>query len=145
MKRILHVMEPRKQMPTPKKPYIHLSRRETQIMEILYARGEGTVREVRDAIKDSPSYNSVRVILGILENKGFITHRREGRSYVYRPRGHVEHAKRSAMRHLLDTFFRGSTPSAVSAFIDMAAAELTEKELGNLARQIRSKRRESKP
>ncbi|UCE59169.1 MAG: BlaI/MecI/CopY family transcriptional regulator [Phycisphaerales bacterium] len=131
-------------MPGRKTPYIHLSGRETQIMQALYAHGEATVREVRDAIKDSPSYNSVRVILGILEDKGFITHRREGRRYVYRPKGHIERAKRSAMRHLLETFFRGSTPLAVSAFIDMAASELTSEELNQLAKQIRSARKEDR-
>jgi predicted transcriptional regulator len=131
-------------MPERKKPYLHLSRRETQIMEVVYALGEATVREVRDKIKDSPSYNSIRVILGILEDKGFLTHKKDGRRYVYRPKRRVESAKRSAMRHLLDTFFRGSAPLAASAFIDMAASKLTHKELEQLAEQIRSARKEHK-
>ncbi len=131
-------------MPKRRTPYIHLSRRETQIMEILYARGEANVRAVRDAISDAPSYDSVRVILGILEDKGFITHRKEGRHYVYRPKGRIDRVKRSAMRHLLDTFFGGSTPSAVSALIDMTASELTPEELDQLAERIGSAREEHK-
>ena len=124
---------------------MHMSRREAQIMEVVYARGEATVREVRDQIEDSPSYNSVRVIMGILEDKGLLTHKKDGRRYLYRPKRRVASVKRSAMRHLLNTFFQGSTPMAVSAFIDMAAADLTDEELAQLAKQIRLTRKENKP
>ena len=96
-------------------------------------------------IEDSPSYNSVRVIMGILEDKGLLTHKKDGRRYLYRPKRRVASVKRSAMRHLLNTFFQGSTPMAVSAFIDMAAADLTDEELAQLAKQIRLTRKENKP
>ena len=112
-------------------------------METLYALGHATVRDVQEALGDVASYNSIRVTLGILEDKGFVIHGREGRSYVYRAKGKIESAKQSAMRQLLNTFFGGSAPSAVSAFLDIAAAELTDRELDDLARQIKHARKET--
>lgn len=121
--------------------FTHLSRRETQIMEVLYSRGEASVEEVRRAIDDLPPYDSIRVILGILETKGFATHRRQGRKYIYTARKSADRAKRTAVRQLLDTFFSGSTPTAVSALIDMEASRLSAKELDELAELIKLAKR----
>ena len=124
--------------------FTHLSRRETQIMETLFAQGEATVEEVRRAIDDEPSYDSVRAILRILETKGFVTRRKEGRKHVCQPTESMYRAKRAATRHLLDTFFRGATPTAVSTLIEVAEPRLSDDELDELAALIeaaRSKRR----
>lgn len=124
--------------------FTHLSRRETQIMETLFAQGEATVEEVRRAIDDGPSYDSVRAILRILETKGFVTRRKEGRKHVCHPTESMYRAKRAATRHLLDTFFRGAMPTAVSTLIDVAEPRLSDDELDELAALIeaaRSKRR----
>lgn len=110
-------------------------------MEVLYSRGEASVEEVCRAIDDLPPYDSIRVILGILESKGFATHRRQGRKYVYSARESTDRAKRAAVRQLLDTFFSGSTPTAVSALIDMEASGLSAKELDELAELIKSAKR----
>ena len=128
-------------MPKHRQSFTHLSRRETQIMEILFARGEATVEEVQRAIADRPSYDSVRAILRILETKGFVTRRREGRRHVCQPTESMYRAKRSAARHLLDTFFRGSTPTAVSTLIDVAGSRLSDEELDELAATIEAARK----
>jgi BlaI family penicillinase repressor len=128
-----------------RRPFTHLSRRETQIMEVLIAHGEASVEEVRRAMGDGPSYDSVRVILGILRAKGLVRHRKEGRKHIYRPKDSPRVAKRAAIRHLLDTFFMGSTPVAVSTLIDLTKSKLSEEELDDLAALIdaaREKRRQ---
>ena len=124
------------------RPITHLSRRETQIMEVLLARGEASVEEVCRAIDDGPSYDSIRVILGILKTKGFVVRRKEGRKYIYRPKGSPQKAKRAAMRHLLDTFFMNSTPVAVSTLFDLTRSKLSNEELDDLATLIDAARRE---
>ncbi|UCG31832.1 MAG: BlaI/MecI/CopY family transcriptional regulator [Phycisphaerales bacterium] len=127
-----------------KRPLTHLSRRETQIMEILFALGEADVEQVHEAMVDRPSYDSVRVILRILKDKGLVTRRKHGRRHIYRPKGPVQKAKRAALRHVLDTFFHGSTPVALSALLDMAGAQLSDEELDELAAQIEAARRQKR-
>ena len=130
-------------MGTQRPPLKHLSRRETQIMEALYALGEANVEEVRIMIEEPPSYDSVRVTLSVLESKGFVTHERIGRKYVYRPQGSIHKAKRHAARRLLDVFFAGSMPAAVSAMIDVTGTRLKAEELDELARLIEARRRKA--
>ena len=120
----------------------NLSRRERQIMDIIYRRGEGSVADVLDDLADSPSYSTVRALLGILEGKGHLKHRKDGPRYVYRPTRPRGQAARSALKRLLDTFFDGSTEKAVAALLDSADAELSPEERDRLAGLIKRARKE---
>ena len=96
----------------------HLSRRERQIMDVLIARGRASVTEIQAAIPDPPGYSAVRATLRIMEEKGHIRHEQEGASYVYLPKIAPERAKRSALRHMLDTLFNGSPVQVMAALLD---------------------------
>jgi BlaI family penicillinase repressor len=95
-----------------------LTRRERQIMDILISRRRASASEVQAAMADAPSYSAVRATLRIMENKGHIRHDQQGASYVYLPRIAPERAKRSALRHMLDTFFNGSPEQVMAALLD---------------------------
>ena len=118
-----------------------LSRRERQIVDILYSRGRSTAAEVQNALPDPPSYSAVRAMLRILEEKGHVRHEQDGPRYVYLPTVARDNAKRSAMRHMLRTFFDGSAEQAISALLDDASANLSAAELDRLARMINQARR----
>ena len=118
-----------------------LSRRERQIIDILYAQGQATAAEVQAQLPDPPSYSAVRAMLRILEEKGHVRHEQDGPRYMYRPTVARESAKRSAMRHMLQTFFDGSAEQAISALLDGSSAKLSEAELDRLARMIDQARR----
>src|SRR5207253_2851751 len=102
-------------MPSSSDP---LSRRERQLMDIIYARGEATAAEVVDALPDPPSYSAVRALLRILEDKGHLRHRSDGPRYVFAPTQPRASASRSALKRVLHTFFEGSLSSAVAALVD---------------------------
>ena len=121
-----------------------LSRRERQILDILYQRGRATGMEIRDGLPDQPSYSAVRTILRVLEQKGHVRHQEEGMRYVYTPTVPREQAKQSALQRVLRTFFDGSAKEAVAAFLDPAAFSLSKDELAELARMIESARKELK-
>ncbi|MGH9361428.1 MAG: BlaI/MecI/CopY family transcriptional regulator [Thermoanaerobaculia bacterium] len=121
-----------------------LSRRERQIMEILHRRGQATVAEVRQSMPDSPSYSAVRALIGILERKGHLRHRKDGLRYVYRPTRSRQTAARSALRRLLETYFDGSTGQAVAALLDAATDELSPAELDRLQAMIEAARTEGR-
>jgi len=95
-----------------------LSRRERQIMDIIYARGEATAQEVTEGMADAPSYSAVRALLRILEEKGVLKHREEGKRYVFLPVEPREKASRSALQQVVQTFFSGSLSGAVAALVD---------------------------
>ena len=118
-----------------------LSRRERQIIDILYSNGRSTAAEVQNALPDPPSYSAVRAMLRILEEKGHVRHEQDGPRYVYLPTVARDNAKRSAMRHMLRTFFDGSTEQAISTLLDDASTNLSEAELDRLARMIDQARR----
>lgn len=122
-----------------------LSRRERQIMDILYRLGEAGAAEVVDHLVDQPAYNSVRVTLGILERKGVVRHRREGTRYVYAPTVPAEAERESALRHLVRTFFRGSPSKAVLTLLDSPSTRLSAEELNELAAWVEAAKRERKP
>jgi BlaI family penicillinase repressor len=126
-------------MKTP--PTHELSRRERQIVDILYAQGRATAAEVQTALPDPPSYSAVRAMLRILEEKGHVRHEQDGPRYVYVPIVARDNAKRSALRHMLRTFFDGSAEQAISALLDDSSARLSEAELDRLARMINQARR----
>src|SRR5580704_19790910 len=123
-----------------------LSRRERQIMDVLFARGRATGQEIQEGLPDQPNYSSVRTILRVLERKGYVRHVEEGLRYVYEPTVPREAASRSALQRIVRTFFDGSAKEAVAALLDPAAFHLTEKELSELAKIIdRAKKEGKKP
>jgi BlaI family transcriptional regulator, penicillinase repressor len=123
-------------MPASKPSHANLSRRERQIMDILYQRGRASAAEVHQALPDRPSYSAVRAKLRVLEEKGHVRHEEEALRYVYLPTLARERAKRSALSHMLATFFDGSAEQAVAALLDLGSAKLSEQELDRLARLI---------
>lgn len=119
-----------------------LSRRERQIMDILFTLGRATGPEIQERLPDQPSYSGVRTILRVLERKGHIRHIEEGMRYVYLPVVAREKAKQSAIARLVATFFDGSARAAAAAFLDPGTADLTKEDLKELERAIRKARKE---
>lgn len=116
-----------------------LSRRERQIMDIIFARGGATAVEVAGAMPDAPSYSAVRALLRILEEKGHLKHREDGKRYVFLPTEPVEKARRSALKQVVQTFFEGSLASAVAALVD-GKERLPQGELTRLEEIIKQAR-----
>jgi predicted transcriptional regulator len=114
-------------------PHASLSRRERQIMDIVYRVGSATVSEVLERIPDPPSYSAVRALMRILEEKGHLQHAQDGARYVYSPVMPRDTASISALRHLVTTFFEGSTSAAMAALLDASSEQLSEAELERLA------------
>ena len=123
------------------RPEQNLSRRERQIMDILFTQGRATAAEVQSALPDPPSYSAVRAMLRILEEKGHIRHQQDGPRYVYAPTVARENAKKSAIHHVLKTFFDGSASQAISTLLDDDASKLSEAELDRLAHMIERARK----
>jgi len=124
--------------------HINLSRRERQIMDIVYQRGKASVSDVVERVPDPPSYTAVRAMLRILEEKGYLKHRKEGPRYVYSPTLPRTNAARSALRRVLQTFFDGSMEQAVAALLDIAESELSDAELDRLAAIIEQAKKEGR-
>src|SRR6476646_7584924 len=122
-------------------PHLDLSRRERQIIAILYANGRATAAEVQALLPDPPSYSAVRAMLRILEDKGHVRHQQDGPRYVYVPTLARDNAKRSALHHVLKTFFDGSAEQAISALLDEGSSKLSSAELDRLARLIDTARK----
>ena len=125
-------------------PESALSRRERQIMDVLYARGRASAAEIEDALPGHPSNSAVRTILRVLERKGLARHIEQGLRYVYLPAVPRNKARRSAVQRLLKTFFDGSVKEAVAAFLDPAAFHLSEEDLDELTALL-EKARQTKP
>lgn len=121
-----------------------LSRREREIMDIVYRGGEVTAAQVLDAMSDPPSYSAVRAFLRILEEKGHLRHQQDGPRYVYLPTQPRDSAAQSAMGHLVRTFFDGSVGAAMSALLDSSSTRLSDAELDKLAGLIDEARRPRK-
>jgi len=117
-----------------------LTRRERQVMNILFRRGQATVAEVMDDLPDPPTYSAVRSILRILAGKGLITHREEGPRYVYLPAVNTDRARDEALLHVVRTFFEGSAEQAVTALLRISDAGLTDAELARLRERVRNAR-----
>lgn len=126
-------------MTTPNDP---LSRRERQILDILYARGSATAAEVRDALPDPPSYSAVRALLRILEDKGHARHEAQGTRYVYLPSVPRESARNSALTRIVQTFFDGSAAQAAAALVD--SGSLSNEELSRLSALIERAKKEGR-
>ena len=126
------------------KESIHLSRRERQIMDVIYELGQATVAEVRSRLPDPPGYSAVRAAIRVLEQKGHLKHRHDGPRYVYLARVPRTKASKSALRRVLQTFFDGSTEAAVAALLDMKSADLSPDDLDRLAALIDQAKREGR-
>lgn len=120
----------------PRTLHLHLSRRESQIVDALYALGEASVEEVRRRLGEPVSYDTVRLTLGALEKKGHVVHRVDGPRFVYRPVVEIEEARRSVLGHVLSTFFAGSAPKAVVTLLDLSEVSLSPEERAEIARRI---------
>jgi predicted transcriptional regulator len=114
----------------------HLSRRESQIMDVVYRRGEATAAEVLSDLPDPPAYSTVRTLLAILEEKGHLAHKKSGVRYVYAPTRPRGVAARTALRRVVRTFFDSSAADCVAALIDLSGDRLSDEELDRLARLI---------
>src|ERR687891_2003209 len=127
-------------MPSPSRP--HHSRRERQIMDILFRLGRASAAEVMAELPGEPSYSTVRTQLRVLEEKGHVRHEEEGLRYVYLPAVPRHAARKSALPHLVDTFFDGSTEKAVAALLGGEGSRLTDEELDRIADLIAKARKE---
>ena len=117
------------------------TRRERQIMDALYQAGRATAADIRAAIPDAPSYSAVRTMLRILEEKGYVRHELDGPRYVYLPTVARDKVKRSALRHLINTFFDGSAAQAMAALVELSPKDLKEEEAARLKRMIDAARK----
>jgi predicted transcriptional regulator len=122
--------------------YAGLSRRERQIMDILFRRGEAPASEIRAGMEAPPSYSAVRAHLRTLEEKGHVRHEARDLRYVYMPTVRQGQARRSALRHLLDTFFGGSPEQLMAALLDRRSAKLGREELDRLLLMIEQAKEE---
>lgn len=120
-----------------------LSRRERQIMDVLFARGRATGPEIQEGLADKPNYSTVRTILRVLERKGYVRHAAEGLRYVYEPTVARNAASRSALQRIIRTFFEGSAKQAVAALLDPGVFRLSKKELDELAQMIELAKKEN--
>lgn len=121
-----------------------LSRRERQVLDLVYRRGRATANEVLGDLPDPPSYSSVRSVLRLLEKKGFLTHEDDGPRHVYVPAIRRERARRSALKHVLDTFFDGSPGEVVNALLDVSKSKLSAEELERIAALIAQAKKEGR-
>lgn len=119
-----------------------LSRRERQIMDVVYQRGEISAAEIQAAIPDPPGYSAVRALLTLLIKKRHLRHRKDGRRYLYSPVVSRERVKRTMLGRVVETFFGNSVENVVATLIDMSATRMTEDELERLQRLINERRRE---
>ena len=121
-----------------------LSRRERQIMDLLFRRGKGSVADVLEGIPDPPGYSAVRAMLRVLEQKGHVVHEEDGRAYVYKPVVPREVARRSALKHVMKTFFDGSPEQVMAALLDLSGRKLTDEEFERLSQRIQRAKREGR-
>ncbi len=123
---------------------VALTRRERQIMDVIYARGEVSARDVWQSIPDAPGYSTVRTLLGVLEEKGHLARRQLGKAFLYRATRPRNQVAASALRRLLATFFEGSIERAVSGLLELEDRYLTDEELTRIGRLIKGARRQKK-
>ena len=121
-------------------PADDLTRRERQVMDILYRRGESTVAEIMAELPDPPTYSAVRSILRILGEKKLISYKEDGPRYVYYPAEPAERAREDVLEHVVNTYFAGSTEQAVTALLRMSDADVSDDEIKRLRDKIRNAR-----
>src|SRR5262245_47945707 len=128
----------------PDNAHHHLSRRERQIMDIVYRLGKASAVEVLESLPNPPSYSAVRAMLRLLEEKGYLRHEQDGQRYVFIPTLAREKARKSALKQMVQTFFDDSATEAVAALLDMSGGKLSPEELDNLSRMIEAARRKGR-
>ncbi|MGB0578785.1 MAG: BlaI/MecI/CopY family transcriptional regulator [Limisphaerales bacterium] len=121
-----------------------LSRRERQIVDILFAQGEATALQIQEALPNAPSTMAIRRMLSILEEKGQLKRRKEGREFVYMPKQERKRAGANAMQHMLDTFFGGSVEEALATHLEKPGARPSDEELARMVQLINQARNEGK-
>src|SRR5437773_8836452 len=121
-----------------------LTRRERQIMDVLFRRGRATASQVRQELPGDPSYSTVRTQLRVLEEKGHVRHEEDGQRYVYAPAVPRRTVRKSAMKHVIETFFEGSVEEAVAALLGGERSRLTEEELDRIEELIKKARKEGR-
>jgi len=126
-----------------KSTHVTLSRRERQIMDVLYRRGRATAAEVMEDVSGEPNYSTVRTQLRVLEEKGHVRHEEQGLRYVYMPAVPRRAARKSALKHLMDTFFDGSAEQVVAAVLGGEAARLSDDDLKRIAELVAKARKDS--
>jgi BlaI family transcriptional regulator, penicillinase repressor len=124
--------------------HLQLGRRERQIMDVIYRRGQASVAEVRGDLPDPPSYSAVRAMLGLLEDKGYLRHQQQGLKYVYLPADDTSKVRNSALQHMVRTFFEGSPEKAVAALLEMSDRKLSPKDKHYLAQLIKKAQQEGR-
>jgi len=124
--------------------HLQLGRRERQIMDVVYRRGQASVAEVRGDLPDPPSYSAVRAMLGLLEDKGYLRHQQQGMKYVYLPADDTSKVRNSALQHMVSTFFGGSPERAVAALLEMSDRKLSAKEKHYLSQLIKKAQQEGR-
>jgi BlaI family transcriptional regulator, penicillinase repressor len=120
-----------------------LSKRERQIMDVVYRLGRATAAQVRDGLPDAPTYTTVRGLLRILEQKGHLRHEEDGTKFVYSPSLSRQRAGASILSHIVRTFFEGSPSNAMAAMLGTAGASIDEQELQRLSKLVRAQRRKT--
>ena len=128
----------------PQRDHGSLTRRERQIMDILYRRGRATANEVMAELPGDPHYSTVRTQLRVLEEKGHVSHEEDGLRYIYVPALPRRAARKSALRHLVDTFFDGSAEQVVAAVLGGEGARLSDDELDRIAELIDKAKKEGR-
>jgi BlaI family transcriptional regulator, penicillinase repressor len=135
-------MKPRTPPPVPPAP--ELGRRERQILDVVYRLGRASVAEVRAELPDPPTYSAVRGMLNLLRDKGHVRHEADGLRYVYMPVIAPSDARRSALAHVVQTFFGGSHAEAASALFELPDSRLTRQQLAELSRLVRQAMKEGR-
>jgi predicted transcriptional regulator len=128
----------------PRAPHSTLSRRERQIMDVLYRLGRATANEVMDGLAGQPNYSTVRTQLRVLEGKGHVRHEEHGLRFIYMPTVPRHTARQSALRHLMETFFEGSAEKMLSTLLGSDGSRLSEGELERLALLIENARKKGR-
>jgi len=127
-----------------KQIFSQLSRRERQIMDVIYRQGEATAAEVHKSIPDPPSYSAVRALLVVLEEKGLVRHKKRGRAYLYLPTISQHQARDSALRHMVKTFFDGSVAGVMAALVNLSDKSITDDELTRLEQLVKNTKRKKR-
>lgn len=128
----------------PKQSHVNLSRRERQIMDVVYRLGQASAADVLENMPDPPGYSAVRTMLRLLEEKGYLRHDQDGPRYVYLPTLSRDKARQSALKQLVQTFFDNSTEQTVAALLDMSKSKMSGEELERLSELIEKARKEGR-
>ena len=128
----------------PKQSHVNLSRRERQIMDVVYRLGQASAADVLENMPDPPGYSAVRTMLRLLEEKGYLRHDQDGPRYVYLPTLSRDKARQSALKQLVQTFFDNSTEQTVAALLDMSKSKMSGEELERLSELIENARKEGR-